>query len=147
MLNDDRGVRSSRLAFDMAGVRPIDVDVAQIYERMLFGRVLMTLEDHGFCNKGGVYDFVRDGQIEFGGRLRQHERRPVSETGMPGMQLIHEGVRQMRGSATLQVPGCEIVRDQQPGRAMHARDSPARNLRLQDASATRNHDREQALLG
>jgi len=118
-LTTTEAVRSSRLAFDMAGVRPIDVDVAQIYDCFSVA-VLMTLEDYGFCNKGGVYDFVRDGQIEFGGRLPVNTSGGLlSETGMPGMQLIHEGVRQMRGSATLQVPGAKLGAISNQGRAMH----------------------------
>ena len=118
-LTTTEAVRSSRLAFDMAGVRPIDVDVAQIYDCFSVA-VLMTLEDYGFCNKGGVYDFVRDGQIEFGGRLPVNTSGGLlSETGMPGMQLIHEGVRQMRGSATLQVPGAKLCAISNQGGAMH----------------------------
>jgi len=118
-LTTTEAVRSSRLAFDMAGVRPIDVDVAQIYDCFSVA-VLMTLEDYGFCNKGSVYDFVRDGQIEFGGRLPINTSGGLlSETGMPGMQLIHEGVRQMRGSATLQVPGAKLCAISNQGGAMH----------------------------
>ena len=118
-LTTTEAVRSSQLAFDMAGVRPADVDVAQIYDCFSVA-VLMTLEDYGFCKKGGVYDFVRDGQIESGGRLPINTSGGLlSETGMPGMQLIHEGVRQMRGSATLQVPGAKVCAVSNQGGAMH----------------------------
>ena len=38
---------------------------------------------------------------------------------MPGMQLIIEGVRQMRGTARLQVPGAEICLVSNQGGTMH----------------------------
>ena len=59
---------------------------------------LMTLEDYGFAKRGQVGDFVKGGNIEIGGQLPVNTSGGLlSETGMPGMQLIHEGVRQMRG--------------------------------------------------
>ncbi len=118
-LTSTEAMRSARFAFEMAGVRPTDVDVAQIYDCFTVA-VLMTLEDYGFCRKGEVHDFVRDGHIEFGGRLPINTSGGLlSETGMPGMQLIHEGVRQMRGSATLQVPGAKVCAISNQGGAMH----------------------------
>jgi acetyl-CoA acetyltransferase len=80
----------------------------------------MTLEDYGFCEKGAVYDFVRDGQIEIGGRLPVNTSGGLlSETGMPGMQLIIEGVRQIRGTANLQVPGARHCLVSNQGGVMH----------------------------
>lgn len=118
-LTTTEAVRSARIAFEMAGVQPEDVDVAQIYDCFSIA-VLMTLEDYGFCSKGKVHDFVRDGQIEFGGRLPVNTSGGLlSETGMPGMQLIQEGVRQMRGTATLQVPHAKVCAVSNQGGAMH----------------------------
>ncbi|WP_028602815.1 thiolase family protein [Ottowia thiooxydans] len=111
--------RSGQLAFDMAGLKPQDIDVAQIYDCFTI-TVLMTLEDYGFCRKGEVHEFVRDGQIEFGGRLPLNTSGGLlSETGLPGMQLIHEGVRQVRGTATLQVPGVRHSLVSNQGGTMH----------------------------
>lgn len=118
-LTSTEAVRSGRLAFEMAGLEPADVDVAQIYDCFTI-TVLMTLEDYGFCAKGGVADFVRDGQIEIGGRLPINTSGGLlSESGLPGMQLVIEAVRQMRGTANLQVPGakCALVSNQ--GGMMH----------------------------
>lgn len=118
-LTTTEAVRSARIAFDMAGVRPADIDVAQIYDCFSVA-VIMTLEDYGFCEKGKAHDFVRDGQIEFGGRLPVNTSGGLlSETGMPGMQLIHEGVRQMRGTAALQVPHAKVCAVSNQGGAMH----------------------------
>jgi acetyl-CoA acetyltransferase len=103
----------------MAGVTARDVKVAQLYDCFTI-TVLMTLEDYGFCAKGRVAEFVADGAIELGGRLPINTSGGLlSETGMPGMQLVHEGVRQIRGSANLQVPGADVCAVSNQGGVMH----------------------------
>ena len=60
---------------------------------------------------------MADGAIEIGGRLPINTSGGLlSETGMPGLQLVMEGVRQMRGTARLQVPGAAHLPGEQPGR-------------------------------
>jgi acetyl-CoA acetyltransferase len=94
---------SAATAFQMARLSPKDIDVAQLYDCFTI-TVLMTLEDYGFCKKGSVNEFVRDGAIELGGKLPVNTSGGLlSETGMPGLQLVIEGVRQMRGTAHNQV--------------------------------------------
>ena len=106
-------------AFKMAGLKPKDMDVAQIYDCFTI-TALMTLEDYGFAKKGQVADFVKGGNIEIGGELPMNTSGGLlSETGMPGMQLIHEGVRQMRGDATLQVKGAKHCIISNQGGVMH----------------------------
>ncbi len=106
-------------AFKMAGLAPKDIDVAQIYDCFTI-TVLMTLEDYGFARRGQVADFVKGGNIEIGGALPVNTSGGLlSETGMPGMQLIHEGVRQMRGDATLQVKGAKRCIVSNQGGVMH----------------------------
>lgn len=118
-LTRTEAARSGRTAFDMAGVTVRDVDVAQLYDCFTIA-VLMTLEDYGFCAKGRVAAFVADGALELGGRLPINTSGGLlSETGMPGMQLIHEGVRQIRGTATLQVPGADVCVVSNQGGVMH----------------------------
>ncbi|MDX3907034.1 MAG: thiolase family protein [Pigmentiphaga sp.] len=118
-LTTTEAVRAGKQAFEMAGLGPEDVDVAQIYDCFTI-TVLMTLEDYGFCTKGQVADFVRDGQIEFGGRLPVNTSGGLlSETGMPGMQLVLEGVRQIRGTARLQVPHADVALVSNQGGVMH----------------------------
>ena len=110
---------SAQKAFEMAGLQPKDIDVAQIYDCFTIA-ALMTLEDYGFCQKGEGRHFVSDGQIEIGGRLPINTSGGLlSETGMPGMQLIHEGVRQMRGSANLQVRNARNCLISNQGGTMH----------------------------
>ncbi|MGV1049064.1 MAG: thiolase family protein [Solirubrobacterales bacterium] len=94
-------------AFAAAGLKPADVDVAQLYD--CFSVVpAMTLEDYGFCAKGEGPAFARDAGIEVGGGLPLNTSGGLlSETGMPGMQMVIEGVRQLRGESTSQVAGAE----------------------------------------
>ena len=106
-------------AFKMAGLKPKDMDVAQIYDCFTI-TALMTLEDYGFAKKGLIADFVKGGNIEIGGELPMNTSGGLlSETGMPGMQLIHEGVRQMRGDASLQVKGAKHCIISNQGGVMH----------------------------
>jgi acetyl-CoA acetyltransferase len=110
---------SARTAFAMAGIKPGDVDVAQIYDCFTI-TVLLTLEDYGFCPAGASGAFVRDGAIELGGELPINTSGGLlSETGMPGMQLVVEGVRQIRGSSTSQVPDASICVVANQGGVMH----------------------------
>lgn len=110
---------SGAQAFRMAGLRPQDIDVAQIYDCFTI-TVLMTLEDYGFFPKGQGRHFVSDGQIEIGGQLPLNTSGGLlSETGMPGLQLVIEGVRQIRGTAVTQVPGAATCIISNQGGTMH----------------------------
>ncbi|MFF9900437.1 acetyl-CoA acetyltransferase [Streptomyces longispororuber] len=92
---------SGRLAFERAGVRPAEVDLAQIYDAFTY-MTLVTLEDLGFCAKGEGGAFVEQGRLlrdgdlptntDGGGLSAQHP-------GMRGLFLIVEAVRQLRGQA------------------------------------------------
>lgn len=110
---------SAATAFRMAGLGPKDIDVAQIYDCFTI-TALMTLEDYGFCKKGEGGRFVEGGRIEFGGELPMNTAGGLlSETGMPGLQLVIEGVRQVRGEANLQVPDVRNCIVSNQGGIMH----------------------------
>ncbi|MBV9783794.1 MAG: thiolase family protein [Acidisphaera sp.] len=118
-LTSTMAAASAKTAFAMAGITPRQVGVAQLYDCFTIA-VLMTLEDYGFCTKGEGGRFVEGGRIEFGGELPVNTAGGLlSETGMPGMQLITEGVRQMRGTASLQVPRAEFCVVSNQGGIMH----------------------------
>jgi acetyl-CoA acetyltransferase len=94
---------SAATAFKMAGISPQQVDVAQIYDCFTI-TVLMTLEDYGFCAPGHAAGFVAEGRIAHDGDFPINTSGGLlSESGMPGLQLVHEGVRQIRGTANRQV--------------------------------------------
>ena len=90
------------------GIGPQDVDVAQVYDNFT-GQVITSLEDHGFCAVGEGGPFVEGGRIEIGGELPINTSGGnLSEAYVHGFNLIVEGVRQMRGTSTCQVPDAQI---------------------------------------
>jgi len=105
-------VESGRQAFAMAGIKPADVDVCQIYDAFTINTI-MFLEDLGFCPKGEGGRFVSGGRIAPGGTL------PVNTSGgglsychpgMFGIFLLIEATRQLRGECgARQVEDCDIA--------------------------------------
>jgi acetyl-CoA acetyltransferase len=95
------------LLYRRAGLGPDDIDVAQLYDCFTI-TVLMQLEDWGFCKKGDGGPFVADGNVDLGGRIPINTGGGhMSEGYIHGMNHIVEGVRQIRGESTSQVPGAE----------------------------------------
>lgn len=118
-LTETSAAVSARTAFAMAGLRPRDIDCAQLYDCFTIVPI-MTLEDYGFCPKGQGGSFVEGGRIELGGELPLNTSGGLlSETGMPGLQLVLEAVRQVRGRAVNQVPGARKVVVSNQGGIMH----------------------------
>jgi acetyl-CoA acetyltransferase len=110
---------SGATALKMAGLSAEDIDVAQIYDCFTI-TVLMTLEAYGFAPKGAGGSFVAGGRLALGGELPTNTAGGLlSETGMPGLQLVLEGVRQMRGDATNQVKGARTCIVSNQGGIMH----------------------------
>jgi len=100
---------SGPIAFKMAGITTEDADFAQLYDCFTIVPII-TLEDYGFCKKGEGPDYIGGGRIGLTGSLPLNTSGGLlSETGMPGMQLIAEAVRQLRGEAgPRQVKDAEI---------------------------------------
>jgi acetyl-CoA acetyltransferase len=99
-------------AFGQAGVGPHDIDVLQFYDSFTI-TVLVLLEDLGFCPKGEGGAFVAEGHLRRGGRFPLNtDGGGLSSlhSGMRGIFLIIEAVRQLRGQAgEAQVPDCELA--------------------------------------
>jgi len=105
------GARSSVFAYDMAGIRPPDVDTAQFYDTTT-SQTIIQLEDYGFCAKGEGGAFVQSGAMRLDGVIPTNTAGGLlSEGHASGMLHILEGVRQVRQShpAERQVPGAEIA--------------------------------------
>ncbi|MFE9557976.1 acetyl-CoA acetyltransferase [Streptomyces sp. NPDC006692] len=90
---------SGRLAFERAGVRPADIDLAEIYDAFTY-MTLVTLEDLGFCAKGEGGAFVEKGRLLRDGELPVNTDGgglSACHPGMRGLFLLVEAVRQLRG--------------------------------------------------
>ena len=92
-----------------AGIGPRDVDVAEIYDHYS-GMVILQLEDFGFCKRGEGGPFVESGAIEGpGGELPVNTAGgSLSEAYIHGLNHVVEGVKQLRGASTCQVPDAEV---------------------------------------
>ncbi|MFJ9621188.1 thiolase C-terminal domain-containing protein [Streptomyces sp. NPDC101181] len=92
---------SGRLAFERAGVRPADIDLAEIYDAFTY-MTLVTLEDLGFCAKGEGGAYVERGRTGLRGELPVNTDGgglSACHPGMRGLFLLVEAVRQLRGEA------------------------------------------------
>lgn len=86
-------------AFEMAGLRPSDIDVVELYDAFTIN-TLLFLEDLGFCEKGEGGAFVRDGRIAPGGALPVNTNGgglSCCHPGMYGIFTVIEAVQQLRG--------------------------------------------------
>jgi acetyl-CoA C-acetyltransferase len=105
--------RSGPTAFQQAGVKPREIDVAMIYDSFTIS-VLSALEDLGFCKKGEGGAFVQGGRLRFDG-----PDRPALNTdggglssnhpGQRGLFLLIEATRQLRGISTSQVANARLA--------------------------------------
>ncbi len=91
--------QSGREAFAMAGLRPADMGVVQLYDAFTIN-TLLFLEDLGFCKKGEGGAFVQNGGIAPGGHLPVNTNGgglSCVHPGMYGIFTLIEAVRQLRG--------------------------------------------------
>lgn len=89
--------RSGKMCFESAGLTPDDVDFCEIYDCFTIVPII-TLEEYGFAERGKGGKLYQDGETRIEGRLPCNTSGGLlSETGMPGTQLVCEAVRQLRG--------------------------------------------------
>jgi acetyl-CoA acetyltransferase len=99
-------------AFARGGVRPAEIDTLQFYDSFTI-TALVLLEDSGFCKKGEGGAFVQAGHLRRGGRHPLNTDGgglSACHSGMRGLFLIVEAVRQLRGEAGgAQVPDAKLA--------------------------------------
>ncbi len=94
----------------MAKLGPRQVDVVQAYENFT-GGVLLSLVEHGFVDPAKANEFlVLENLLAPGGRMPMNTSGGnLAECYMHGLEMVNEGVRQLRGTAINQVPEAEVV--------------------------------------
>jgi acetyl-CoA acetyltransferase len=106
------GAMSGPRAFEMAGIKPTDVDVLMGYDSFTITQ-LLHFEDLGFCAKGEGGQFVEATNIGPGGEVATNTNGgglSYTHPGMYGMFLVVEAVRQLRGECgDRQVPHADIA--------------------------------------
>ena len=110
---------AGKMAFDSAQMTTDDVDFCEIYDCFTIVP-LISLEEYGFVEKGEGGSFYEEKRTHIGGELPCNTSGGLlSETGMPGTQLVVEAVRQLRGECeNRQVEGAEVGLVSQQGGIM-----------------------------
>jgi acetyl-CoA acetyltransferase len=94
-------VAASRAAFEMAGVGPEDIDVAQLQDTDS-GAEIMHMAENGFCADGEQERWLAEGVTRLEGRLPINTDGGCLACGEPigasGLRQVYENVVQLRGA-------------------------------------------------
>lgn len=95
-------VQASATAFEMAGVGPEDIDVAQLQDTES-GAEIMHMAENGFCKDGDQEKWLREGHTEIDGKLPVNTDGGCMANGEPvgasGLRQVYEVCLQLRGEA------------------------------------------------
>ncbi|KXA90438.1 acetyl-CoA acetyltransferase [candidate division MSBL1 archaeon SCGC-AAA259B11] len=105
-------VHASEIAYKMAGVKPEDIDVAEVHDCFTIAEIMAT-EDLGFCEKGEGGKIIEENETEIGGKIPINTSGGLKSKGHPlGATGIAQGVEivtQLKEEAgKRQVDGVEI---------------------------------------
>jgi acetyl-CoA acyltransferase len=111
--------RAARRAYEVAGLGPDDIDVAEVHDATAPAEIL-AYEDLGFCARGEGGRLVDEGVTELGGRLPVNTSGGLSAKGHPvgatGLAQICEIAWQLRGECgPRQVDGARVGLTQNGG--------------------------------
>jgi acetyl-CoA acetyltransferase len=111
-VENDICARTSRAAYEMAGIGPKDVDVAELHDATAFGELYQT-EQMGFCPIGEGGPFAESGATSLGGSIPINPSGGLIARGHPlgasGLAQIYELVMHLRGEAgKRQIEGTRI---------------------------------------
>ena len=101
-------IDASKAAFEMAGLGPQDIDVAQLQDTET-GAEVMHMAENGFCEHGEQEMMIQAGETEIDGKLPVNTDGGCLANGEPigasGLRQVYENVLQLRGDAGVrQVP-------------------------------------------
>ena len=95
-------VQASTTAFEMAGVGPEDIDVAQLQDTES-GAEIMHMAENGFCADGDQEKWLQEGYTEIDGKLPVNTDGGCMANGEPvgasGLRQVYEICVQLRGEA------------------------------------------------
>jgi len=100
---------ASRAAYDMAGVGPEDIDIAQLQDTEC-GAEIMHMAENGFCADGEQAAWIAEGRTRIGGALPVNTDGGCLACGEPigasGLRQVYENYVQLTGQAgARQAPG------------------------------------------
>ncbi|MGN6474832.1 MAG: thiolase C-terminal domain-containing protein, partial [Mycobacteriales bacterium] len=106
---DTPTVDAAKACVDAAGLRPEDVDVAQIQDGEV-GAEIMHMAENGLCKDGEQEALIQAGETQIGGRMPINTDGGLLANGEPigasGLRQVYETVLQLRGQAgDRQAPG------------------------------------------
>jgi acetyl-CoA C-acetyltransferase/acetyl-CoA acyltransferase len=101
--------RASRSAYEMAGITPKDIDLAEVHDCFTIAE-LLAYEDLGFCEKGKAGQFIEEGHTQIGGDKPVNASGGLKSKGHPigstGTGQAYEMFNQLRG--TVQKPERQV---------------------------------------
>jgi len=105
-------VEAARQAYQMAGVGPGDIKVADVHDCFTIAEIL-AYEDLGFCERGQGGRFIEERQSYLGGKTPVNVDGGLKAKGHPigttGVSMTCEIVKQLRGEAgERQVEGADV---------------------------------------
>lgn len=100
-------------AYELAGVDPADIDVAEVHDATAMGEIIQS-ENLGFCEFGDGGRIAEAGETRLGGRIPINLSGGLESKGHPvgatGLSQIFELVLQLRGEACQrQHPGARLA--------------------------------------
>ena len=104
---------AARRAYERAGIKPADIDVAEVHDATAFCEIYQT-EMLGFCPIGSGGAFVAAGETGPGGSIPINTSGGLVSKGHPvgatGLSMVYELVVQLRGEAgPRQVPNARLA--------------------------------------
>ncbi len=98
----DSTVAAAKNAYDMADVKPSDINVAEVHDCFTIAEIL-AIEDLGFCEKGEGGNVIEEGITELGGKLPVNPSGGLKACGHPvgatGIKQAVEITKHLRGEA------------------------------------------------
>ena len=93
-------VLASKLAFEIAGIGPEDIDLAQLQDTES-GAEIMHMAENGFCKDGEQEQWLAEGRTRLDGALPINTDGGCLACGEPigasGLRQVYENVQQLRG--------------------------------------------------